>query len=197
MNDFTQRRLCGVYIYGLSSHREGDNHRVSIVEGMWHPINCSTTWDELLTTGAAMLIAECCLHRIRTASKTSERGCLVLSICSCWTVHVLFQRCLNYIKICYVLYRKCLTKSYSLSFDRFVTNSVKIVRNKNEKINTVKPFMFACPLFCELNKTAKLRALILILYQLWLALLMCRNRAAWIRQNKRHQNNYACIIANF
>jgi len=26
---------------------------------------------------------------------------------------------------------------------------------------------------------------------------MCWNRVAWIRQNKRRQNNYACKIANF
>jgi len=30
-----------------------------------------------------------------------------------------------------------------------------------------------------------------------LALLMCWNCAAWIRQNKRRQDNFACKIGNF
>ena len=64
---------------------------------------------------------------------------------------------------------------------------------------TVKPLMFACPLFCKPNKTAKLkgtnitcrpkiREKLLQYFKLYMVL---------ICQNKRGQNSFACKVGNF
>jgi len=72
------------------------------------------------------------------------------------------------------------------------------VITSNCTLVTVKPLMFACPLFREPNKTAKLKG----------ANINCRQKIGWnyysisnymvlICQNKRGPNNFACKVADF
>jgi len=66
-----------------------------------------------------------------------------------------------------------------------------------ELTDTVKPFMFACPLFCELNETAKLKGVKMYIVATSIGITHVLELCGLIRQIKRRQNNCACKIANF
>jgi len=102
---------------------------------------------------------------------------------------------------------------HPVSFWAHVNLSYHIVSNHSASIqcfdavgwvtekDTIKPLMFSCPLFhkfCELNKTAKVKGANMCLTLTDDFKLLVRwNYVIWIRQNKRHQNNFPHEVANF
>ena len=88
-------------------------------------------------------------------------------------------------------------QKWPTSFDKWTP----LIHDNEIGNTTVKPLIFACPLFREFrepNKTAKLKgANINCMPKIGRNCYSISNYMVLIRQNKRGQNNFACKVANF